>query len=175
LRGGPPRKAGPTRSAEEKRRRPLRKAAATEASGGVGGFGVDGYAGDLGEAFFYGVFEGGGDIVDAGDGEIALHGAVTGDEDVVLNLADANVVGVEEFVVGGRHVVEERFDGQFELAHFTGANVWRGDVAAERLDVNVDVNVSFAEAADAIFEFGGAAMGFAEGEIFIDFEVKFDE
>ena len=136
---------------------------------------MDGYAGDLGEAFFYGVFEGGSDIVDAGDGEIALHGAVAGDEDVVLNLADADVVGVEEFVVGGGHVVEKGFDGQFELAHFAGANVWRGDVAAERLDVNVDVNVSFAETADAIFEFGGAAMGFAEGKIFVHFKMEFDE
>ena len=48
-------------------------------------------------------------------------------------------------------------------------------MAAERLDVNVDVDIVFAEFADAVFKFGGAAVGFAKAEVFVDFEMKFDE
>jgi hypothetical protein len=136
---------------------------------------VDCDAGDLGEAFLDVVFEGGEDIVDASDGEVAFEDAMAGDEDVVLDLADTDIVGVEEFVVGGGRVIEKGFDGHFELAHFTGAHVGSGDMAAEWLDVDIDVDIAVAEGADAIFEFSGAAMCFAEREIFVDFEVKFDE
>src|SRR6185437_16580683 len=47
----------------------------------VEGFGVDGEAVDLGEVFLDAVFDGGGDVVDVGDGESAVHGAMAGDED----------------------------------------------------------------------------------------------
>ena len=136
---------------------------------------MDGDAGDLREALLDGVFKGGEDVVDAGDGEIAFHDTVAGDEDVVLNLADADIVTVEEFVVSAGHMVQERFDRHFELAHFAGAGVRSGDMAAERLDVNVDVDIAFAEFADAVFEFSGLAMGFAEAEVFVDFKMEFNE
>ncbi len=136
---------------------------------------MDGDAGDLGEAFLDVVFESGKDVVDAGDGEITLKDAMTGDEDVVFDLAHANIVGIQKFVVGGGHVVEKRFDSHFELAHFAGAHVRRGNVATEGFDVDVDVDIAVAEAADAVFEFGGAPMGFAKGKIFVDFEMEFDE
>src|SRR5271157_5970685 len=61
-----------------------------------GGFGVDGDAEDLREAFLDAIFEGRGDIVDARDGELALHDAMAGDEGVVLDLADAHVVAIEK-------------------------------------------------------------------------------
>jgi hypothetical protein len=143
--------------------------------GGFGGLGVDGDAEDLGEAFFDAVFEGGGDVMDASDGEIAFDDAMTRDEDVLLDLADADIVAVEEFVVLRGQLVEEGIDGEFELTHFAGACVGGGDVAAEGLDVDVDVNVASAEGADAVFEFGGAAMGFAEAEIFVNLEMQLDE
>ncbi len=136
---------------------------------------MDGDAGDLREALLDGVFKGGEDIVDAGDGEVALHDAMAGDEDVVFDLADADFVAVDEFVVSAGHGVEEVFDGGFELAHFAGANVGGGDVAAERLDVDVDVDIALAKFVDALFEFGGLAMSFAKAEVFVDFEVEFDE
>ena len=136
---------------------------------------MNGDAGDLREALLDAVFEGGGDVVDASDGEVALHHAVTGNEDVVFDLADTDIVAIDELVVGAGHAVEEQFDGHFELAHLAGADVGRGNVAAERLDVDVDVDIAFAELADAVFEFGGAAVGFAKAEIFVDFQVEFDE
>jgi len=123
---------------------------------------VNGDARDLREALLDAVFESGRDVMDASDGEVALHHAVAGNEDVVLDLADADVVAIDELVGGAGHAVEERFDGHFELAHFAGARIGSGDVATEGLDVNVDVDIAFAEFADAVFEFGGAAMGFAE-------------
>src|ERR1700757_639066 len=144
-------------------------------SGRVGRLGVDGDARDLRETLFHAVFESGRDIVDAGDGEIALQHTVAGNEDVVLDLADADIVAINQLVVGAGHAVEEGFDGHFELAHLAGARVGRGYVAAEGLDVNVDVHVAVAQLADAVFELGGAAVGFAKAEVFIDFEVKFDE
>ncbi len=136
---------------------------------------MDGDAGDLGEALLDAVFQRGGDIVDAGDGEVALHHAVAGNKNVVLDLADADIVAIDELVVGAGHAVEEGFHGHFELPHLAGARVWRGDVAAQRLDVNVDVHVVLAKFPDAVFEFRGAAMGFAKAEVFVDFEVQFNE
>jgi hypothetical protein len=39
---------------------------------------------DLREFFLHMVFEGAGDVVDLGDGQAAVHGAVAGQQDVVL-------------------------------------------------------------------------------------------
>ena len=144
-------------------------------SGGVGGFRVDGDAGDLGKVFLDAVFESGGDIVDPGDGEFTLHDAVAGNKYVMLDLADANIVTINELVVRAGHAVEESFHGHLQLAHLAGAGVGSRDMAAERLDVNVYVDITLAEFADAIFEFGGAAVGFAQAEVFIHFEVEFDK
>lgn len=105
---------------------------------------MNGDAGDLREVLLDAVFQGRGDVMDAGDGEVALHHAVAGNENVVLDLADADIVAIDQFVVGAGHAVEEGFDGHFELTHFAGAGVGRGDVAAQRLDVNVDVDVALA-------------------------------
>jgi len=136
---------------------------------------VDGDAGDFGEAFLDAIFEGGGDVVDAGDGEIAFHDAVAGDEGVVLDLANADVVAIDQLIVFARQAIEKGFDGEFELTHLAGAGVGRGDVPAERFDVDVDVGFAIAQRADAFFEFGGAAMGFAEAEVFVHFEMEFHE
>ena len=136
---------------------------------------MDGDAGNLRETLLHAVFEGGGDVVDAGDGEVCFHYAVAGNEDVVLDLADADVVAIDEFIVGAGHAVEEGFDGHFELAHLAGAGIGGGDVAAERLDVDVDIDIFLAEFADTVFEFGGAAVGFAQAEVFVDFEMELDE
>src|SRR5258708_5218078 len=144
-------------------------------SGGVGRLRVDGDARDLREAFLDAVFQRGGDIVDAGNGEIAFHHAVAGNQNVVLDLADPDIVAIDELVVSAGHAVEERFHGHFQLAHLAGAGVGRGDVAAQRLDVNVDVDIVLAEFTDAVLEFCGAAVGFAKAEVFVDFEVEFDE
>src|SRR5579862_1750416 len=84
-------------------------------SGGVRGFRVDGDAGDLREVFLDAVFKSGGDIVNPGNGEFTLHDAVAGNEDVMLDLADANIVAIDELVVRAGHAVEESFHGHFQL------------------------------------------------------------
>src|SRR5258707_10807607 len=144
-------------------------------SGGVGRLRMDGDARDLREAFLDAVFQRGGDIVDAGNGEIAFHHTVAGNQNVVLDLANADIVAIDELVVSAGHAVEERFHGHFQLAHLSGAGVGRGDVAAQRLDVNVDVDIVLAQVTDARLEFCGAAVGFAKGEGFVDFGGGFGE
>ena len=105
---------------------------------------MDGDAEDLGEAFLDAVFEGRSYVVDAGDGKIALHSAMAGDEGVVLDLADADVVAIEKLIELTRQGVQEEFDGEFQAAHFTNAGIRGSDVAAERLDVNVHISIAVA-------------------------------
>lgn len=138
---------------------------------------MDGDAGDLGKAFFDEVFEGGKDVVDTDDGVLTFHDAMAGDKDVVVHLANTDIVAVEKFVVVARHVIEEYFDGEFKLAHFTDADFWSGNVTAERLNMDIDVElvVALADGSDGGFELRGLAMGFAERKIFVNFEVKLDE
>ena len=138
---------------------------------------MDGDARYLGEALLHEVFQSGEDVVDVGNRKIALHHAVTRGDDVVFDLADTDVVAIDKFVVIFRHVIEEGFDSQFELAHLADADLRSGDVPAEGLDVDIDVEtgIAIAEGADGIFQFGSAAMGFAQRKVFVDFEVEFDE
>jgi hypothetical protein len=49
-------------------------------------------AGDLREIFLYAVFEGACSVVDFGDGQAAVHGAVAGDQDFVLHLMHEGAV-----------------------------------------------------------------------------------
>lgn len=99
---------------------------------------MDGDAVDLGEALFDAVFDGGGDVVDFGDGEIAVHGAVAGHEDFVFDAADVNVVAVGEFVKFGGEAVDEIANVGGKLFHFFAA----GDARSERLNVNDDRGIA---------------------------------
>lgn len=131
---------------------------------------MDGEAIDLGEVFLDAVFDGGGDVVDVGDGESAVHGAVAGDEDLVLDEADMNVVAIGELVIFRREIVDEVADAHGEVLHLFAA----GNVRAERLNVNIDVR-SGGLAEQILLEGGGEAMGFAKAGMFIDFEMQLDE
>ena len=132
---------------------------------------MDGEAEDLGEALFDAVFDGGGDVVDLGDGEIAIHGAVAGDEDFVFDGADVNIVAIDELVKFGGESVDEIADISGEIFHFFAA----GDACAERLDVNDDGGVAVGFAEQVLLEFGGEPMSIAKGGALVDFEMKFDE
>lgn len=123
---------------------------------------MDGDTIDLRESFFDAVFEGGGHIVDLSDGQGALHGAVAGDENVVFDLADTNVVTVHQFVEFEGQAVQKFLDGAGELLHFADAGVGSGDVASQRLDVNVDFHGAVAEFANFFFEGAGLAMRVAQ-------------
>lgn len=105
-----------------------------ERSGFVRGFGVDGDAVDLREALLDAVFDRGGDIVNLGDGKIAVHGAVAGDEDFVFDAAHVRFVAVNKFVKFGRETVDEIADVSGEFFHFFSAR----NVRAERLDMDND-------------------------------------
>lgn len=132
---------------------------------------MDGDAIDLGEAFFDAVFNGGGDVVDLSDGEIAVHGAMTGDEDFVFDGADVSVVAIDKFMKFGGEAADEIADVNRELLHFFAA----GDVRAERLNVDDDRGVVIGFAEQVVFEFGGEMMGFAKAGVLVDFEMKLDE
>ena len=136
---------------------------------------MDGDPGNLRESFLHVVFKSRQDIMNAGNGEVIFHDAVAGDQDVVFDLADANIMTVDELVVGRGHVIEKGFDGHFKLAHFAGTSVGCGDMTAEGLDVDIDVYVAIAQGADAVFELGGAAVGFAERKILIHLEMELDK
>src|SRR5271163_4469274 len=118
-------------------------------------FRVNRYAMDLGEPLFDAVFEGGRNVMDLCDRQIALHGAVAGGQDAVLYLAHVDVVAIHELIVFGGQRVQEPLDGARELLHFTAADVGGGDVAAQGLDVDVDVDGPIAQLANAVFELGG--------------------
>lgn len=132
---------------------------------------MDGDAGDLGEVLLDTVFDGGGDVVDLGDGEIAVHGAVAGDEDFVFDEADMDVVAIGELVIFGGEAVDEVADARGELGHLFAA----GDVHAERLDVDVDGGVAAGGVDQIALERGGEAVGVAEAGALVDFEMKLDE
>src|SRR5487761_669984 len=136
----------------------------------VDGFGVDGDAVDLGEVLLDAILDGGSDVVDVGDGEAAVHGAVAGDEDFVLDEADVDIVAIGKLVIFGAEAVDEVANADGEVLHFLAA----GDVRAERLDVNVDVRAGgFVE--QILLERGGEAMGFAKAGMLVDFEMTLDE
>ena len=117
---------------------------------------------DLREPFLYAIFEGGGHVMDLGDGKRAFHGAVAGDVDVMLDLACADVMTIYELIELGGEAVDEVLDGARELLHLADAGVGGGDVAAQGLDVDVYFNRAVAEFTDFLFQFGGLAMGFAQ-------------
>ena len=98
-------------------------------------------SGDLRESFLYAVFEGAGDVVDLGDGQTSIHGAVAGHQDFVLDLAHVNFVAVHQFVKFVGQGVDVLFDGAAEAGHFAALAVHGGDVRAERLDVDIHFRV----------------------------------
>ena len=61
--------------------------------------GMNGQAENLREVFFHAVFQRGGDVVDFGDRQAAVHGAVAGDQNFVLHAADVHFVAVGELVI----------------------------------------------------------------------------
>ena len=138
--------------------------------GFVDGLGVDGDAVDLGELLLDAIFEGGGDVVNLGDGKRAVHGAVAGDENFVLDDADVNVVAIGELVIFGAETVDEVADADGEFLHFLAT----GNVGAERLDVNIDVRAG-GLAEQILLESRGEAVGFAQAGMLVDFEMQFDE
>lgn len=132
---------------------------------------MDGDPVDLRKALLDAVFDGGGDVVNLRDGEIAVHGAVARDEDFVFDGAHVRFVAVNELVKFGGEAVDEIANVSGELFHFFAA----GDVRAERFDVNDDGGVAVRFAEQVVFELGGEAMRFAKAGAFVDFKMKLDE
>lgn len=96
---------------------------------------MDGEAIDLGEVLLDAILEGGGDVVDMGDGERAVHGAMARDEDFVLDETDVDVMAIGKLVIFGAEAVDEVANANGEIFHLFAA----GDVGAERLNVDIDV------------------------------------
>lgn len=54
---------------------------------------------NLGETLLHAIFEGGGDVMDLGDRKAAIHRAVAGNQDFVIDAADVDFVAVEQLVI----------------------------------------------------------------------------
>lgn len=132
---------------------------------------MDGEAIDLREFLLDAIFDGGCDIVNLSDREIAIHGAMARDENFVFDEADVNVVAIREFVKFGSERIYKIADARGESFHFLSAH----NLRAERF--NVDVHGSFIAdgAKEIVFEFGGEAVRVAKAGAFVHFEMKFDE
>jgi hypothetical protein len=63
------------------------------------GLGMNCEAENLREALLHAVFEGRGDVVDLGDGQSAVHGAVARDENFVVHASHVNFVAIRHFVI----------------------------------------------------------------------------
>lgn len=137
----------------------------------VEGFGVDGEAIDLREFLLDAIFDGGCDIVNLRNGQIAVHGAMARDENFVFNEADMNVVAVRELVKFGGERIDEIADARGKPFHFLAAN----NLGAERLDVDVHSGFAADGAKEIVFEFGGETMCVAKARALVHFEMKFDE
>lgn len=59
---------------------------------------MNGDAINLREAFLDAVLQRGGDIVNFGDEQAALHGAVAGDQNFVIHAANVDLVAIQELV-----------------------------------------------------------------------------
>src|SRR5271155_3973743 len=94
---------------------------------------------DLWEFFFYAVLQRGRYVVDLGNRQRPSHRAMAGSEDVVFHLSHAHVVAIYELVEFRSQGVQKILDRSGELFHLAGASVGRGDVAAERLDMDIHV------------------------------------
>src|SRR5579863_27318 len=137
----------------------------------VEGFGVDSEAVDLREFLFHAVFDGGGDVVNLRDGQIALHGAVAGDQNFVFDEADVHIMAIRKLVKFGGEAVDEIADASGKLFHFFAAS----DVRAERLDVNVDGGAGAGFVEQILLKFRGEAMRVAKAGALVHFEMEFDE
>ena len=94
---------------------------------------------------------------------------------MVFHLPGSHVVAIHQLVEFRRQTVEKFLDGARELLHFAEARVGRGDVAPQRLDVNIDLKPAVVQFADFCFQITGLSMGVTEAELFIHLQVEFDE
>src|SRR5277367_2583323 len=133
--------------------------------------GVNCQAENLGEALFHAVFQGGGDVVDFGDGQAAVHGAVAGDQDFVIHAADVHFVAVRQLVIFGLQRIQKFLHGARKFFHLLAA----ADFRAERLDVNIHQRARIGFLPDVLFELGGAAVRFAQAGALVHFQVQLDE
>src|SRR5690348_6032533 len=132
---------------------------------------MDGKAVDLGEFFFDAVFDGGGDVVNLSDREIAIHRAVTGDQNFVFNEADMNIMAIRELVKFGGKRIYKSADARGESFHFLSAH----NLGAERFDVDVHGGFIADRAKEIMLKFGGETMRVAKAGALVHFEMKFDQ
>ena len=143
--------------------------------------GMDGHAGDLRKLFADAIFERGGHVVDYGDGQIAVHGAVAGNENLALDLAHAHFVAVGQLMKFLLQIVHEIFDVARQIAHLDNGLRAR-DMRSQRLDVNIDygvlrtgVRAERREVTNLLFQFGGASVRLAQAELLVHLQVQLDE
>ena len=100
-------------------------------------FRVNRDARDLRKTFLDAIFQRGRDVVDLGDGQVAIHRAMAGDQDFVLHQPHVHFVAVRQLVKFRVQAVDELLDVSRQVAHFARGAIRRRDVRAQRLDVNI--------------------------------------
>src|SRR2546425_6478915 len=146
---------------------------------------MDGDAEDLRELLLDAVFEASSDVVYPRNGQVAVHRAVARHQDLVLHLPRVHLVAVHQLAVLAAQAVDVSLHLLGELLHFTGHTVGRGNVRAQRLDVDIHLRRS-AEAvfglaghcgklANLLFKLAGTAVRVAEAQLLVHLEMQLNE
>jgi len=138
-------------------------------------FGVNGDAVNLRKLFLHTVFQRRGHVVDLRDGQLAPHRAMARNQDVVLHLAHAHVVAIHELAELQRQLVQKLFDRARKLFHFPAARIRRGNVCAQRFDVDINFYLPVSQLANFFFQVGSLAVRIAQAQMLVHFQVQFDE
>ncbi len=143
---------------------------------------MNGDPGDLRKVLFHAVFQRAGDVMDQRDREASIHGAVARRQDLLLHLADVDVMAIHQLVVFLRQRVDVFFDRPGEPCHLSALPVDRSDVRSERLDVNIYDRIDAfrgsshaRKRANLFLKFGGAAMRVPQAQVFRHFQMQFDK
>jgi len=135
------------------------------------GLRMNGEAVNLWKAFFDAVFQGGGDVMDFCDGQRAIHGAMAGDENFVVDAADVHFMAVRHFVILGLQGMQIVLNRASEFLHFFGA----GDARTQWFDVNIDERAGLSGEADIILEFRGSGVSLPKARAFVNLQMQFDK
>src|SRR5208282_1691601 len=133
--------------------------------------GMNGHASNLRKLLADAVGEHAGDVVNLRDRQAALHRALARDHDAVLRAPHLHVGAFGQFMVLAAEVVDVVLNGAAKVFHRVGG----GDMAAQRLDVNVHLARAGDFRQDVALEFGGRAVRLHQRQALVHLEVQVQE
>lgn len=126
---------------------------------------------NLGKAFLDAIFQRGGDIVHAGNGEAAVHRAVARYQDFVFHGANANFVAIGKLAKLRRKRIQKILHRAGKTLHFLGT----GNARSQRLDVDIDERARIGRVVNVPLEFGGVAMRFPKASCLVHLKMQLDK